>query len=89
MSGSADDQHPLVCCFMKGAHRLLPVSRPLVPPWDLAMVLDGLKGLPFEPLQGADLTFVSLKAVLLLALAKRISDIHADHARSFCQGTCG
>nr|XP_046244201.1 uncharacterized protein LOC124058723 [Scatophagus argus]XP_046244202.1 uncharacterized protein LOC124058723 [Scatophagus argus]XP_046244204.1 uncharacterized protein LOC124058723 [Scatophagus argus]XP_046244205.1 uncharacterized protein LOC124058723 [Scatophagus argus]XP_046244206.1 uncharacterized protein LOC124058723 [Scatophagus argus]XP_046244207.1 uncharacterized protein LOC124058723 [Scatophagus argus]XP_046244208.1 uncharacterized protein LOC124058723 [Scatophagus argus]XP_04624421 len=33
-------QHPLVCRFMKGACRFLPVSRPLVPPWDLAVVLD-------------------------------------------------
>ena len=45
-------QHPLVCRFMKGARRLLPVSRPLVPPWDLAVVLEGLKGPPFEPLEG-------------------------------------
>ncbi|KAK0146249.1 hypothetical protein N1851_014446 [Merluccius polli] len=62
-------QHPLVCRFMKGARRLLPVSRPLVPPWDLAVVLEGLKGPPFEPLVGADLKHVSLKTVLLLALA--------------------
>lgn len=41
---------------MKG--RLLPVSRYLVPPWDLAVVVEELKGLPFEPLQGADLKFV-------------------------------
>ena len=34
-------QHSLVCHFMKGARRLLHVSRPLVPPWDLAVVLEG------------------------------------------------
>lgn len=38
--GKKASQHPLVCFFMKGAHRLLPVCRPLVPPWDLAVVLD-------------------------------------------------
>ncbi|XP_041860863.1 uncharacterized protein LOC121652254 [Melanotaenia boesemani] len=79
-------QHPLVCRFMKGARRLLPVSRPLVPPWDLAVVLEGLKGPPFEPLEGADLKHVSLKAVLLLALAsaKRVSDIHALSVHPTC-----
>ena len=41
-------QHPLVCRFMKGVRRLLPVSRPLVPPWDLAVVLEGLKALPLS-----------------------------------------
>lgn len=37
------------------------MSRSLIPPWDLEAILEGLKGLPFEPLQGADLKFVSLK----------------------------
>ena len=79
-------QHPLVCRFMKGARRLLPVSRPLVPPWDLAVVLEGLKGPPFEPLEGADLKHVSLKTVLLLALAsaKRVSDIHVLSVHPSC-----
>ncbi|XP_041852953.1 uncharacterized protein LOC121647506 [Melanotaenia boesemani] len=43
-------QHPLVCRFMKGAHRKLPVSRPLVPLWDLLLVLDALSNHPFEPI---------------------------------------
>lgn len=43
------------------------------------MVQKGLKGPPFELLLGADLRFVSLKTVLLLALAsaKCVSDIQA------------
>lgn len=52
---------------MEGMHRFLPVSRSLVPQWDLAVVLEGP---PFQLLQGADLKFMSLKTVLLLALAK-------------------
>lgn len=50
----------------------------LVPPCDLAVVLEELKGPPFEPPQGSDLKFVSLKMVHLLALAsaKNVSDIH-------------
>lgn len=72
-------QHRLICRFMKGTLRLLPISRSLVPPRDLAVVLEGLRSRPSEPLQGEDLKFVSLKAVLLLALAsaKRVSDIPA------------
>ena len=79
-------QHPLVCRFMKGARRLLPVSRPLVPPWDLAVVLDGLKGLPLEPLEETELKHLSLKTVLLLALAsaKRVSDIQALSVQKSC-----
>lgn len=39
-------QHPLVCRFMRDACRHLPVSRPLTPPWDLGVFLEGFKGLP-------------------------------------------
>ena len=62
------------------------MSRPLVPPWDLAVALEGLKGPPFEPLEGADLKIVSLKTVLLLVLAsaKRVSDTHALSRHSSC-----
>lgn len=71
---------------MRGAHRLLPVARSLIPPWDLEVILEGLKGLPFEPLQGADLKFVSLKTVLLLALVstKCVSDIHTLSVHPLC-----
>lgn len=53
-------QHPLICHFMKGARRLLPVSRPIVRPWDLSVVLKGLEGPPFEPLDRVDLKHLSL-----------------------------
>ncbi|XP_070397959.1 uncharacterized protein [Nothobranchius furzeri] len=61
-------QHPLVCSFMRGARRLLPVSRPLVLSWDLSLLLKALSGPPFEPKDGLDLKVLSLKVVLLLAL---------------------
>ncbi|XP_070401406.1 uncharacterized protein [Nothobranchius furzeri] len=61
-------RHPLVCSFMRGARRLLPVSRPLVPSWDLSLVLSALSGPPFEPMDSLDLKILSLKVVLLLAL---------------------
>ena len=64
---------------MKGARRKLPVSRPLVPLWDLSVVMDALSHHPFEPLETVGMKFVSLKVVLLLALttAKRVSDLQA------------
>ncbi|XP_010773556.1 uncharacterized protein, partial [Notothenia coriiceps] len=84
--GKTASQHPLVCRFMKGARRLLPVSRSLVPLWDLTVVLDGLTRTPFEPLEEADMKHLSLKTVLLLALAsaKRVSDIHALSVHPSC-----
>lgn len=55
---------------MKGTHKLLPVSRLLITQWNLNVLLEGHKGPLFELLQGTDLKFVSLKTVLLLALAQ-------------------
>lgn len=49
------------------------------PSVQVAVVLEGLKSPPFKPPKGAEFKFLSLKMVLLLALAsaKRISDLHA------------
>ena len=79
-------QHPLVRQFMKGANHLRPVSKSLVPSWDLALVLDSLSRPPFEPLEGLELKLLSLKTALLLALvtAKRVSDIHALSTSAEC-----
>lgn len=46
------NQHPLVCHLMKAARRLLPVSRTLVSPWDLVVVLEGLRGGSFRAAAG-------------------------------------
>ncbi|XP_067221487.1 uncharacterized protein [Chanodichthys erythropterus] len=79
-------QHPLVCRFMKGARRVLPVSKPLSPSWDLGLVLDALSMSPFEPLDKVDFKILSFKTALLLALAsaKRVSEIHAFSVHSAC-----
>nr|XP_054591823.1 uncharacterized protein LOC129156244 [Nothobranchius furzeri] len=79
-------QHPLVSRFMKGARRKLPVFRPLVPLWDLSLVLEALCHHPFEPVDGAGLKFLSLKTALLLALttAKRVSDLQAWSVSPSC-----
>ncbi|XP_073683991.1 uncharacterized protein [Garra rufa] len=79
-------QHPLVCRFMRGARRLNRVSKPLIPPWDLSVVLNALSRAPFEPIDSSDLKLLSLKTALLLALstAKRISELHALSVHNSC-----
>ena len=56
-----------------------PFSRSLTPKWDLAVVLQALTKPPFEPLDQAELKFLSWKTVFLLAFAsaKRRSELHA------------
>ncbi len=79
-------QHPLICRFMGGVRRLNRVSKPLIPPWDLSVVLNVLSQPPFEPVDGIDLKLLSLLAALLLALstAKRVSELHALSVNSPC-----
>ncbi|KAK7906753.1 hypothetical protein WMY93_015365 [Mugilogobius chulae] len=79
-------QHPLISRFMKGARRKLPVVKPLVPLWDLSVVLDALCHHPFEPLEAVALKYVALKTVLLLALtsAKRVSELQAFSVSPTC-----
>ena len=79
-------QHPLVSSFMKGVRRKRPVSRPLIPLWDLSGVLEALTQHPFEPLGVVELKFLSLKTALLLAVttAKRVSDLQALSTRPAC-----
>ena len=43
-------ERPLVPPFMKGVRRATATVRPLFPSWDLAVVLESLCKLPFEPL---------------------------------------
>lgn len=79
--GHTASQHLLIYS-MKGEHRFFLVSLSLVCPWDLAVVLEGLKGPTFQPLQGVDMKLVSLKTVLFLALVSAgwISDIHVRYS---------
>lgn len=68
-----------VVLFLRGARRLHPPNRPVAPAWDLSLVLEALRSLPFEPLASADLKWLSLKTVFLLAMvsAKRVGELQA------------
>ncbi len=86
VNGKSVGKHDLVVRFLRGARRLNPPRPHLVPSWDLPSVLAALKEEPFEPLQTIELKFLSLKTVLLTALAsvKRVGDLQAFSVDDSC-----
>ena len=52
--------HRLVKGFLEATKWCSSTARPLVPRWDLAVVLDALSGPPFEPVESLDLNMLSL-----------------------------
>lgn len=76
-SGSEGKGEPASADLLFYERSLLCSVRLLIPLWDLAVV----KGPPFEPLK-----FVSLKTVLLLALAlaERVGDTYVLSVRLSC-----
>ncbi len=86
VDGKSLGKHDLVIRFLRGARRLNPPHPHLVPSWDLPSVLSALRGAPFEPLQSVELKFLSLKTVLLSALAtvKRVGDLQAFSVDDSC-----
>lgn len=56
-----------------------------MPEWDLSLVLQALKEGPFEPMRKANLKWVTLKTVFLIALAsaKRRGELHAIRFSTF------
>ncbi len=63
-----------------------PPRPPSLPSWDLALVLRALITAPFEPLQSVELKFLSMKTLLLTALAsiKRVGDLQAFSVDDSC-----
>ncbi|KAK7910458.1 hypothetical protein WMY93_015142 [Mugilogobius chulae] len=78
--------HPLVKRFLRGALRSRPPLRRAPPCWELQVVLDGLSGPPFEPLERAEMDCLSIKTAILLALAsaKRAGDLCALSVHPTC-----
>ncbi len=79
-------KHDLVIRFLSGARRSNPPRPHLVPSWDLLLVLTPLKKELFEPLHSLELKFLSLKTVLLTALAsvKRVGNLQAFSVDNSC-----
>ena len=81
--GRAVGKHPLVSQFIKGAHRLRPSRTLRAPSWDLPTV-QALTS--YEPLEQADLKFVTQKTAFLLAVcsAKRVYELQALSVSNQC-----
>ncbi len=69
-----------------GARRLNLPRPSSLPSWDFALVLRALQTAPFEPLQSVELKFLSMKTLLLTALAsiKRVGDLQAFLVDELC-----
>ncbi|KAL0187634.1 hypothetical protein M9458_014733, partial [Cirrhinus mrigala] len=79
LGGMPVGKDPLVVRFLCGVLRLRPPTRPLVPTWDLAVVLEALCRPPFEPIEEIPDRLLTIKTALLLALTslKRVGDLQA------------
>ncbi len=86
VDGRSLGKHDLIMRFLKGARRMNPFRSPLVPSWDLSIVLAGLQRGPFEPLDSVELKFLSLKTALLTALTsiKWVGDLQAFSVSEEC-----
>ncbi len=83
VDGRSLGKHDLIVSFLKGARRMNPTRPPLVPSWDLSIVLAGLQRGPFELLDSVELKFLSLKTALLTAL-KWVGDLQAFSVSEEC-----
>ncbi len=86
VEGKSVGKHDWVVRFLRGARRLNPPRPPSISSWDLSLVLRALQQGPFEPLQTVEPKFLSMKTLLLLALAsiKRVGDLHAFSVDDSC-----
>ncbi len=86
IEGRSVGKHDLVVRFLRGARRLNPPRPPSLPSWDLALVLRALQIALFEPLLSVELKFLSMKTLLLTALAsiKRVGDLQAFSVDESC-----
>ena len=78
-TGNRIRSNPVLSELIRSFELQRPVQRSLTPKWDLSWVLVYLQKTPFEPLDKASKSHVTIKTAFLLALAtaKRCSEIHA------------
>ncbi len=86
VDGKSVGKHDWVIRFLRVARRLNPPRPPSIPSWDLSLVLRALQQGQFELLQTVEMKFLSMKTLLLLALAsiKRVGDLHAFSVDDSC-----
>ena len=78
--------HRLARRFLRGIQRLRPAVRNSAPSWDLPLVLEALCQPPFEPMEQAEISWISKKAAFLVAITsgKRASDMVALSVQPGC-----
>ena len=71
--------HTWVRNFLKGMNRLYPTIKSRHPTWNLQLVLQSLRGHPFEPLVSGRIKMMTYKVAFLLAIttAKRVGELKA------------
>lgn len=86
VGGRSLRKHDLIVRFLRGARRLNPPRFLLIPSWDLTLVLQALQRYPFEPLQSVELSTLSMKMALLIALTsiKRVGDLQVFSVSELC-----
>ncbi len=86
VDGRSLGKHDLIVRFLRGARRLNHSWPPLMPSWDLSIVLVGLQRGLFEPLDSVELKYLSAKTALLTALTsiKRVGDLQAFSVSEEC-----
>ncbi len=82
VDGRSLGKHDLIVRFLKGARRMNTSRSPLVPSWDLSIVLAGLQRGSFEPLDSVELKFLSAKTAL--TSIKKVGDLQAFSVSEEC-----
>ena len=77
--GVSVGKEPILSAMINSFFIQRPPVRKLIPNWDLQLVLNKLCDAPFEPLCKAELKWLSLKTLFLVAVAsgRRVSCLHA------------
>ncbi len=88
VDGVSVGKYSLVSQFLNGTYHLWPRNIMRSPAWNLIIVLHSLVKAPFEPLDQANLKFLTWKTVFLLPIcsAKRVSELHSLSVSEDCLG---
>jgi hypothetical protein len=78
-NGNKISSSPELSSLLKGLFHQIPSIKQLTPNWNLPLVLLTLTKGPFDLLHDADLKYLTLKSVFLMAVASasRVSEIHS------------
>uniref|UniRef100_A0A8W8N4W1 Core-binding (CB) domain-containing protein n=1 Tax=Magallana gigas TaxID=29159 RepID=A0A8W8N4W1_MAGGI len=83
-NGSSVGINTELSSLLKGLFNKYPSTRQLTPNWNLPLVLLALTKHPFEPLESADLKFLTLKTVFLVTIASASRNV-PDHQTIFAK----